>query len=79
MNIEKTKRSEHYNGRNYANYNGGIITLPDAFDLQADFDCPKSWLARRDNGSYVRVWIDHDGTGTGTTGTGDTVCKSHKP
>jgi len=54
------------------------VMLPETFDLLADYHTPKTYSARictntgRDLGRIVRVRVDHDATGTGTPGTGDT-------
>ena len=62
-----------FNGNNYAMSKSGIIVnLPDQFDLKEDFKNPKTWPAIKENGDRVRVKVDHDATGTDTTGTGDT-------
>ena len=56
--------------------------LPDTFDLMADSDSPRSYLAyevkgngQRINSIPIRVKVDHEATGTHTTGTGDTVVR----
>jgi len=56
------------------------VTMPDSFDLKADFESPRSYTAIRKGiwgnpDRKVRVKADHEATGTGTTGTGDTVVK----
>ena len=68
---------------------GGVVLLPDDFDLRTDFNSPHSYKAlivsRTCRGvpiedipqhRAIRVMIDHIATGTGTTGTGDTVVRS---
>ena len=68
---------------------GGYALLPDDFNLQKDYDNPKSHKvlcvsntcagvsdAAINNYRAIRVMIDHDATGTGTTGTGDTYVRS---
>ena len=68
---------------------GGVVLLPDDFDLRADFQSPRSYKAlivgmtcRGVPGEdiprhrAIRVMIDHAATGTGTPGTGDTVVRS---
>ena len=65
---------------------GGVVLLPDDFDLRADFEHPRRYKAmivsrtcrgvpRKDIPRHraIRVMIDHIATGTDTTGTGDTV------
>ena len=65
---------------------GGVVLLPDDFDLRTDFDSPHSYKAlivsrtcrgvpRKDIRRHraIRVMVDHIATGTDTTGTGDTV------
>lgn len=56
-------------------HSGAIVYLPDHFDLMADYKRPRKWTARRPGGKICSVRIDHDATGTGTTGTGDTVVR----
>lgn len=59
---------------------GRHVSMPDV-DLRADMLSPQSHPAEYcDNtgrllGQLVYVRIDHDATGTGTTGTGDTVVR----
>lgn len=59
---------------------GVEVIMPDQFDLQEDYDNPRTYTAIR-KGAWgnpdrkVRVKVDHEATGTGTTGTGDTVVK----
>ena len=68
---------------------GGVVLLPDDFDLRADFQHPRRYKAlivsrtcrgvpREDISQHraIRVMVDHNATGTGTTGTGDTVVRS---
>ena len=68
---------------------GGVVLLPDDFDLRADFQSPRSYKAlivdmrcrgvpKEDIPQHraIRVMVDHAATGTGTTGTGDTVVRS---
>ena len=68
---------------------GGVALLPDDFDLRADFQNPRSYKAlivsRTCRGvpiedipqhRAIRVMVDHNATGTGTTGTGDTVVRN---
>ena len=68
---------------------GGVALLPDDFDLRADYESPHSYKAlivsRTCRGvpgedisqhRAIRVMVDHNATGTGTTGTGDTVVRS---
>ena len=57
------------------------VLLPDDFDLRDDYATPKTYTAllctntgHRLGGS-VRVVVDHDATGTGTPGTGNTRVK----
>ena len=65
---------------------GGFVLLPDDFDLRADYESPHSYKALIVSNTCwgvpdesipryraTRVRVDHDETGTGTTGTGDTV------
>lgn len=59
---------------------GIIVTMPDSFNLKADYESPRSYTAIRKGvwgnpDRKVRVRVDHDATGTGTTGTGDTVVR----
>ena len=54
------------------------VIMPDHFDLTEDYESPRSYTAIRKGiwgnpDRKVRVKVDHDATGTGTTGTGDTV------
>jgi len=68
---------------------GGVALLPDDFDLRSDFKRPRSYKALIVSSTCrgvpiediprhraIRVIIDHNATGTGTTGTGDTVVRS---
>ena len=68
---------------------GGFALLPDDFDLRADFDHPRSYKALVVSNTCsgvpdesiprhhaIRVIVDHAATGTGTTGTGDTVVRN---
>ena len=68
---------------------GGVVLLPDDFDLRSDFQNPRSYKALIVSNTCrgvpiediprhraIRVIIDHNATGTGTTGTGDTVVRS---
>lgn len=65
-----------------AHYGDRYVSLPEGFDLRADYDHPRSYRAEicdncgRLTGRIVRVIVDHDATGTGTPGTGDTVVRS---
>ena len=65
---------------------GGVVLLPDDFDLRADFQSPRRYKAlivgmtcrgvpKEDISRHraIRVMVDHIATGTDTTGTGDTV------
>lgn len=64
--------------RNYthaAHYQGGIVYLEESFDLRLDYEHPKSHRGRFGD-RWVRVIVDHEATGTGTPGTGDTMCRS---
>jgi len=59
---------------------GVEVIMPDQFNLEVDFATPKTYTAIR-KGSWdspvrkVRVRVDHDATGTGTSGIGDTVVR----
>jgi hypothetical protein len=61
--------------------------MPDNFDLDDDYAAPRSYTALVGNicgyailpTRKIRVWVDHEATGTGTTGTGDTVVRSYRP
>ena len=68
---------------------GGVVLLPDDFDLRADFENPRSYKALIVSNTCsgvpdksiprhhaIRVIVDHAATGTGTTGTGDTVVRN---
>ena len=57
-----------------------FVLLPEDFDLDADYHNPKTYFASRCTmggkpyaGLGIKVTIDHQATGTGTVGTGDTV------
>lgn len=62
-----------------------LCVLPQSFDLRADYADPKSHRVivynpyGAPNYHTARVWVDHEATGTGTTGTGDTVCCWTRP
>lgn len=56
-------------------YQCGIAYLRGDFDLRADYESPKTHRARF-GGRWIRVVVDHDETGTATTGTGETVVRS---
>lgn len=49
--------------------------LSDDFDLEADYNEPRTHVAYKQDGRKIRVVIDHESTGTATTGTGDTRCR----
>jgi hypothetical protein len=55
--------------------------LPDSFDLTADYESPHSYKVWEVNkhgavmGNSLRVKVDHEATGTGTAGTGNTVVR----
>jgi len=58
------------------------VEMPDQFDRREDFDNPKSWrglvhdpITGRATGRRVQVRVDHDATGSGTTGTGETIVR----
>lgn len=53
-----------------------IVYLDRDYDLSDDYDFPRTHKAMRPNRRIIRVVIDHDATGTNTTGTGDTVVRS---
>ena len=68
---------------------GGVVLLPDDFDLRSDYESPRSYKALivgmtcrgvpiEDILRYraARVMVDHAATGTGTAGTGDTVVRN---
>lgn len=52
------------------------IVLSNNFDLDADYNNPRSHIAIYKDGLKVRVIVDHDATGTKTSGTGDTRVRS---
>lgn len=60
---------------------GMVVIMPDHFDLEGDYLSPKTYKAEksdrcgRHTGRFCRVRVDHDATGTGTAGTGDTVVR----
>lgn len=56
-------------------YGDRVAYLRTAPDLRSDLESPRSYAAMVD-GRQVRVVIDHEATGTATTGTGDTVVRS---
>lgn len=58
-----------------ANYGDRIAYLADTVDLRADHERPRTHTAYV-GGRRVRVVVNHEATGTGTTGTGDTVVRS---
>ena len=57
------------------------VILDRRFDLLEDYQEPKTWLAQETTnagrviGPAVRVSVDHEATGTGTSGTGDTTLR----
>lgn len=57
-------------------YGEGSVVIDRDFDLKEDYDNPRSHKAIRKSGKTLRVIIDHNATGTATTGTGDTVARS---
>ena len=71
-----------YDKRKLAHYGdfNRQVCMPDSFDLMEDYDSPRTYTAiettygQRPN-HKVRVRVDHHATGTGTTGTGDTVVR----
>lgn len=60
---------------------GGYVWLPRDFELDGDYDNPRTYAAERCTntgrllGRRCRVRVDHDATGTHTGGTGDTVVR----
>lgn len=56
-------------------YRGRIVVMPQGFDLLEDYQNPQIHTAEDLRGEKVRVRVNHDATGTGTTGTGDTVVR----
>lgn len=78
---EATKMRNTYNDHSMAKTVTGVeVIMPDNFDLRADYESPRSYTAIRKGiwgnpDRKVRVKVDHDATGTGTTGTGDTVVR----
>lgn len=75
-----------YNDLEMAHYGDSYVLLPDGFDLDADYENPRSYRAETCSNTgryihehdrrYVRVIVDHRATGTHTGGTGDTVVRS---
>jgi hypothetical protein len=65
------------------NNDNHTVILPDSFDLREDYESPRSYTALLGSRSgyallparKIRVRVDHDATGTATTGTGDTVVR----
>ena len=83
----KKKTYEH--GTMARRAGGGFVLLPDDFDLRTDFENPRSYKALIVSNTCagvpdesiprhhaIRVIVDHAATGTGTTGTGDTVVRN---
>ena len=68
------------NGAHAAHYGVSIVNLCADFNLREDYDNPRTHTAyqyRRGLGERkIRVIVDHNATGTGATGTGDTVVRS---
>ena len=56
-------------------YRGRIVVMPEGFDLLEDYRDPQIHTAEDLRGKKVRVRVNHDATGTVTTGTGDTVVR----
>ena len=56
-------------------YRGRIVVMPQGFDLLEDFRNPRNHTAEDLRGKKVRVRVNHDATGTGTTRTRDTVVR----
>ena len=67
----------------------GYALLPDDFDLRKDYNRPRTYKAlvvsntcagvpddKIKANRAIRVRVDHDATGTGTSGTGDTYVRS---
>lgn len=57
-------------------YGDTTVVIDHDYDLKADYDYPRTHKAITSDGRSIRVVIDHDATGTATTGTGDTVVRS---
>lgn len=81
LNLGTTPTVRGYNkegnkSRTYARtHRGRIVRMPEGFDLMEDFQNPWTHNAEYLNGKKVRCRVDHDATGTGTMGTGDTVVR----
>lgn len=54
---------------------GRIVVMPEGFDLLEDYRNPRNHTAEDLRGKKIRVRVNHDATGTGTTGPGDTVVR----
>lgn len=78
---EAPKMRNTYESHNMARTVTGIeVIMPDQFELQDDYESPRTYTAIRKGiwgnpDRKVRVKVDHEATGTGTTGTGDTVVR----
>jgi hypothetical protein len=57
-------------------YGDATVVIDRDYDLKADYDYPRTHKALYRDGRSIRVVIDHDATGTNTSGTGDTVVRS---
>jgi len=57
-------------------YGDTTVCIDSDIDLDVDYDNPRTHKAIYYSGRVIRVIIDHNATGTATTGTGDTVVRS---
>lgn len=57
-------------------YGETTVVINHDYDLKTDYDYTRTHKAVCRDGRVIRVIIDHNATGTATTGTGDTVVRS---
>jgi len=57
-------------------YGNTTVVISKNFDLKDDYDSTRTHKAIYRDGRPVRVIVNHDATGTATSGTGDTVVRS---
>ena len=73
---EITMKKLSWKNGNECHYGETTVVISNNVDLKTDYDYPRSHIAMHRSGKTIRVIIDHDATGTATTGTGDTVGRS---
>jgi hypothetical protein len=57
-------------------YGDTTVVIDKNYDLQSDYDNPRTHKAMYRDGRVIRVIIDHNATGANTPGTGNTIVRS---